>query len=69
MWFVEHMFRLSREKFFGLFMFLLRGGALLPQFSVGYVKGWKRAVMALICLQAVKELGLADQIPHSVRVS
>ncbi|CAK9036023.1 unnamed protein product [Durusdinium trenchii] len=25
--------------------------------------------MALICLQAVKELGLADQIPHSVRAS
>lgn len=44
------------------------GGALLPPFSVGYCKGWKRGVMALICLQAVKEFGLADRIPHHVRV-
>ena len=44
------------------------GGALLPPFSVGYCKGWKRGVMALICLQAVKEFGLADRVPHHVRV-
>ena len=48
---------------------VLTGGALLPPFSVGYVKGWKRATMALIVLQAVKELGLADQVPHHVKVS
>ena len=56
-------------EFWKHFETVLTGGALLPPFSVGYVKGWKRATMALIVLQAVKELELADQVPHYVKVS
>ena len=37
-------------------------------FSAGYVKGWKRAVMLLITAHGVKELGLGDHIPHSIKV-
>lgn len=47
----------------------LTGGALLPPFSIGYVKGWKRATMALIVLQCIRELQLEEQVPHRVKVS
>ena len=46
---------------------LLAGGSLLPPFSVGYCKGWKRSVMALIVLQGIRELGLTDAIQHRIK--
>ena len=39
----------------------------MPPFSVGYCKGWKRATMALICLQAVREMDLVDKISHRIK--
>lgn len=43
------------------------GGALLLPFSVGYCKGWKRSVMCLTSLQAIRVLGLESEIPHRVK--
>ena len=40
---------------------------MLPPFSVGYCKGWKRATLALICLQAARELDLGDKISHRIK--
>lgn len=42
---------------------------MIPPFSLGYTKGWKRAVMALICLQGVRELELEDEVSHAVKAS
>ena len=47
----------------------MTGGTLLPPFSVGYCKGWKRGTIALICLQAVRELELQDKIVHRIKAS
>ena len=44
-------------------------GHLLRPFSVGYIKGYKRCSVLLIILQGVRELGLEDQIPHTIRVA
>ncbi|CAK9078225.1 unnamed protein product [Durusdinium trenchii] len=43
------------------------GGALLPPFSTGYCKGWKRATVALIVLQAIRELDLKDVVSHHIK--
>lgn len=32
---------------------------MLPPFCLGYVKGWRRALAALICIDGVKSLGTA----------
>lgn len=45
------------------------GGALLPPFSVGYCKGWKRSVMALITLHGIRELQYDDAIKHGIKVT
>ena len=45
------------------------GGDLLPPFSIGYCKGWKRAVLALITLQGIRELNLEAEIAHRIKVS
>ena len=45
------------------------GGSLLPPFSIGYCKGWKRAVVALITLQGIRELNLETEISHRIKVS
>lgn len=47
----------------------LPGGHLLPPFSVGYVKGWKRCVVLLIVLQSIRELNLQDEIAHEIKVT
>lgn len=46
-----------------------RGNQLIPPFSIGDVKGWKRAVMALVCLHGVKEMQLTEQVDHMVKAS
>ena len=43
------------------------GAALLPPFSVGYCKGWKRGCLMLICLQAIRELKLEEEIQHRIK--
>ena len=40
---------------------------LLPSLAVGYTKGWKRATMALICLQAIKQMDLHEVVDHHVK--
>ena len=47
----------------------MAGGALLPPFSIGYCKGWKRSIILLLCLQAVRELNLQDQVPHRIKAT
>ncbi|CAK9050867.1 unnamed protein product [Durusdinium trenchii] len=47
----------------------LPGGHLLPPFSVGYVKGWKRCVVLLIVLQSIRELNLQDEIAHEIKAT
>ena len=46
--------------------FQLSGG-LLPPFSCAYVKGFKRGLMLLCCLQAIRELGLEHVVEHWVK--
>ena len=41
----------------------------MPPFSIGYCKGWKRAVVALITLQGIRELNLETEISHRIKVS
>ncbi|CAE7389031.1 unnamed protein product [Symbiodinium sp. CCMP2592] len=45
------------------------GSALLPPFSVGYVKGWKRAVCLILALCGIRVLGLEAEVPHRIRVT
>ncbi|CAE7294563.1 unnamed protein product, partial [Symbiodinium sp. CCMP2592] len=45
------------------------GSALLPPFSVGYVKGWKRAVCLILALCGIRVLGLEAEVPHHIRVT
>ena len=33
------------------------------------MKGWKRAVMALICMHGIKEFNLIEEVDHMVKVS
>lgn len=40
---------------------------MIPPFSLGYTKGWKRGVMALTCLHGVRELGLEDEVSHAIK--
>ena len=45
-------------------------GQLLRPFSIGYVKGWRRSVAALIVMQGFKELDIdLDTLPRPIRVS
>ena len=46
---------------------LCLGSGLLPPFSIGYCKGWKRGCLMLICLQAIRELDLEDAIQHRIK--
>ena len=41
---------------------------MLPPISCAYVKGWKRGVSLLICLQGVRELELQDFVAHWIKV-
>ncbi|CAK9079952.1 FO synthase subunit 1, partial [Durusdinium trenchii] len=46
------------------------GSQLLRPFSIGYVKGWRRSVAALIVMQGFKELDIdLDTLPRPIRAS
>lgn len=42
-------------------------GHMVPPFSVGYIKGWKRSLVLLLCLQGIRELSLESDIAHSIK--
>ena len=44
-----------------------RQGNLLPPFSVAYTKGFKRCTVLLITLQGIRELNLAEEVPHHIK--
>ncbi|CAK9085882.1 FO synthase subunit 1 [Durusdinium trenchii] len=44
-------------------------GHLLPPFSIGYVKGWKRSVMLLVCLHGIRELAFEGELGHALKAS
>jgi len=42
---------------------------LLPPYSLGYLKGWRRAVGLLTCLCAIRDLSLESEVSHQIRVT
>ena len=50
-----------------LFHAMASGGNLVPCFSIGYIKGWKRSLMLLTCIQCVRELKIEDQVSHGIK--
>ena len=48
---------------------IVSAGALLRPFSVGYIKGWRRSLVLLMAIQAVRELELEAQLEHRILVS
>ena len=42
---------------------------LLPPFSLGYLKGWKRSLGLLLSLAAIRELNLEHSISHHIKVT